>query len=82
LRKIFGPERKEYRSWRKLHNDDLHSLYSLHNILRVIKSRRMRWWDMWHAWERCVQGFGWKGRDHSEDIGIAGRLTLRWTLGR
>jgi hypothetical protein len=43
LRKIFGPKTKEDRSWRKLHNDELHSLYSLLNIVRVIKSRRMRW---------------------------------------
>jgi hypothetical protein len=43
LRKIFGPKREEDRSWRKLHNDELHSLYSSQNIVRVIKSRRMRW---------------------------------------
>jgi hypothetical protein len=30
-------------SWRKLHNDELHSLYSSPKIFRVIKSRRMRW---------------------------------------
>jgi hypothetical protein len=42
LRKIFGPKREEDRSWRKLHNDELHSLYSSPNIIRVIKSRRMR----------------------------------------
>jgi hypothetical protein len=30
-------------SWRKLHNDELHSLYSSPNIVRVIKLRRMRW---------------------------------------
>jgi hypothetical protein len=43
LRKIFGPKREEDGSWRKLHNDELHSLYSSPNIVRVIKSRRMRW---------------------------------------
>jgi hypothetical protein len=43
LRKIFGPKREEDGSWKKLHNDDLHSLYSSPNIVRVIKSRRMRW---------------------------------------
>jgi hypothetical protein len=37
LRKIFGPERKEDISWRKLHTDELHSLYSSPNIIRVIK---------------------------------------------
>jgi hypothetical protein len=41
--KIFGPKREEEGSWRKLHNDELHSLYSSPNIVRVIKSRRMRW---------------------------------------
>jgi hypothetical protein len=43
LRRIFGPKREEDRSWRKLHNDELHSLYSSPNIVREIKSRRMRW---------------------------------------
>jgi hypothetical protein len=43
LRKIFGPKREEEGSWRKLHNDELHSLYSSPNIVKVIKSRRMRW---------------------------------------
>jgi hypothetical protein len=37
LRKIFGPMREEYGSWRKLHNDELHDLYSSPNIVRVIK---------------------------------------------
>jgi hypothetical protein len=43
LRSIFGPKREEDRSWRKLHNDELHNLYSSLNIVRVIKARRMRW---------------------------------------
>jgi hypothetical protein len=43
LRKIFGPKREEDGSWKKCHNDELHSLYSSLNIVRVIKSRRMRW---------------------------------------
>jgi hypothetical protein len=41
--RIFGRKREEDGSWRKLHNDELHSLYSSPNIVRVIKSRRMRW---------------------------------------
>jgi hypothetical protein len=40
---IFGPKMEEDGSWRKLHNDELHSLYPSPNIVRVIKSRRMRW---------------------------------------
>jgi hypothetical protein len=43
LRKICGPKREEDGSWRKLHNDELHSLNSSPNIVRVIKSRRMKW---------------------------------------
>jgi hypothetical protein len=43
LRRILEPKRKEGGSWRKLHNDELHSLYSSPNTVRVIKSRRMRW---------------------------------------
>jgi hypothetical protein len=42
LRRIFVPKREEDGSWRKLHNDELHSLYSSPNIVRVIKSKRMR----------------------------------------
>jgi hypothetical protein len=41
--RIFGPKREEDGSWRKLHNDEFHSLYSSSYIVRVIKSRRMRW---------------------------------------
>jgi hypothetical protein len=43
LRKIFGPKREEDGSWRKLHNDELHSLYPSRSIVRAIKSRRMLW---------------------------------------
>jgi hypothetical protein len=87
LRRIFGPKRDEDGSWRKLHNDELHDLYSSPNIVRVIKSRRMRWLNMWHAWGRgeVLTGFwlgGPKARDQWEDLGVGGRITLRWTLGR
>jgi hypothetical protein len=29
--------------WRKLHNEELHSLYSSPSVIRMIKSRRIRW---------------------------------------
>jgi uncharacterized membrane protein len=65
LRRIFGPKSDEEESWRKLHNDELHSLYSSLNIVRVIKSRRMRWkGHVARMGERgeCLQGFGWETR--------------------
>jgi hypothetical protein len=43
LRRKFGPKREVDGSWRKFHNDELHSLYSSLNIIRVIKSRRIKW---------------------------------------
>ena len=43
LRRIFGPKRGENGEWRRLHNEELHSLYRSPNIVRAIKSRRLRW---------------------------------------
>ena len=43
LRRIFGPKMDENGKWRRLHNEELHSLYRSPNIVRVIKSRRLRW---------------------------------------
>jgi hypothetical protein len=43
LRRVFGPKGEEDGSWRKLHNNELHSLYSSPNIVKLIISRRMRW---------------------------------------
>jgi len=53
------------------------------HIVRVIKSRRL---DMWHALEKGEVFIGfWLGgpkvRDHLEDLGVAGRITLRWRPG-
>jgi hypothetical protein len=87
LRWIFGLKRDEDGSWKKLHNDELYSVYSSQNIVRVIKSGRMKW-----AGHVARMGRGeiftefWlgdlKGRYHWEDLGVGGRITLIWTLGR
>ena len=68
--------------WRKLCSEELTDLYCSPNIIQVIKSRRMRW--VGHA---VCMGRGdvhtefWWGylrqRDHLEDSGIDGRITLR-----
>jgi hypothetical protein len=81
LRKIFVPKRVEDGSWRKLHNNELHSLYSSPNIVSVIKSRRMRWaGHVARIGERYLQGFGWEVQ--GQGLGVGGSITLRWTLGR
>ena len=36
LRRIFGPKRDENGEWRRLHNEELHSLYRSPNIVKVI----------------------------------------------
>jgi hypothetical protein len=70
-----------------LDKDELHSLYSSPNIVRVIKSRRMKW-----AGHVARMGGG-RGvyrvlvgrpevRDHWEDLGVGGRITLGWALGK
>jgi hypothetical protein len=87
LRRIFGPKRDEDGSWRKLYNDEIHSLYSSPNIVRMIKSRRMRWAGHMARMGRgeVFTGFwlgGPKARDHWEDLGVGRRITLRWTLER
>jgi hypothetical protein len=41
LKRIFGPKREKDRLWKKLHNDELHSLYFSPYIVRI-NSRRMR----------------------------------------
>jgi hypothetical protein len=87
LRRIFGPKREEDRSWRILHNDELHNLYSSPNIVRVIKSRRMKWtghvarMGSGEVFIGCWLG-GPKVRDRWENLGVGERKTLRLTLGR
>jgi hypothetical protein len=43
LRRIFGPKREDVvGGWRRLHNEELHTLYSSRNVIRIVKSRRMK----------------------------------------
>jgi hypothetical protein len=84
--RIFRPNREEDGSWRKLQNDELHSLYSSPNIVRAIKSRRMRWAG--HAARMGGRGVYRvlvgkpEGKRPLERPRRRWRITLRWTLGR
>jgi hypothetical protein len=43
LRRIFGPKKDEVTGgWRKLHNEELHSVYSSPSVIRMTMLRRMR----------------------------------------
>ena len=59
LNVILKPKRDENGEWRRLHNEELHSLYRLLNIVRVIKSRRLRWTGHVARMEECSQNFNW-----------------------
>ena len=43
LRRIFGSKKAANEEWRRLHNEEFHSLYRSPNIVRMIKSGRLRW---------------------------------------
>ena len=61
MRKTFGPKRDEVaEEWRRLHNEELHSLYSPTNIIRVITLRLMRWTGrVARMGDRtCIRNFG------------------------
>ena len=83
LRRIFGPTRDVNGVWRRLHNEELHSLYRSPNIARVIKSRRLRWAEHVARMEECFQNFNinLQERDLWGGLGVDGR-TLEWTLKR
>jgi hypothetical protein len=88
FRRIFVPERDEVTGgWRKLHSEELHGLYSSPGIVRVIKARRMRWaghlacmGEVRGAYNILV---GWpeERRPLGRDLGVDGRITLRWISG-
>jgi hypothetical protein len=79
LRRIFGPKRDDEVAgeWRRLHNEGLYDLYCSPNIVQVIKSRGTRWAG--HV--ARYTGFWWgnlRERDHLEDLGLEGRIILKF----
>jgi hypothetical protein len=73
--------------WRRLHNEGLHNLYPSTNTIRVIKSTRIGW--AWHVERmeemRNLYNFlfeSLKGRVHSEDLDVVGKVVLEWISGK
>lgn len=77
-RKIFGLQREKITGdWRQLENERFNNLHSSSNIIYVIKSGKTKW-----AWNLACLGHKWiqgqlKTKDHFEDIGVDGRMTLQ-----
>jgi hypothetical protein len=85
---VFGPKRDEVTGgWRKLHNEELHSLYPSPCIVRIMMSRRMRWaGNVARMGEKTKHTRYWwesqKIRDHWEDQDVGGWTILKWILER
>jgi hypothetical protein len=64
LRRIFGPKKDEVTGeWRKLHNEELHSLYSSPDTIRQVKANEVgRACGMHGRGEKSAQGFGGKAQ--------------------
>jgi hypothetical protein len=78
LRRTFGPKRDEVTGgWRKLHNEELHSLFSIPTIIRIVKSRSMRWaGHVARMGEKRNASRIWVGKPESKRP--LGRTSRRW----
>ena len=77
LRRIFGPKGDENGEWRRLHNEELHSVYRSTNIVRVISSRRLGWTGHVARMEE-----GWSTFNILTGLCVDGRTILEWTFKR
>jgi len=84
LRKIFGPRWKHViGGWRRLYSEEPHNLYSSPNIIST-KCSTMRWARyMARVGRREMRvAFWWgnlKERDTLEDLGVGGKIILKFT---
>ena len=81
--RIFGPNMDENGEWRRLHNEELHSLYRSPNTVRMIKSRRIRWPGNVTKMEDGSSSFKFyqanlKERDLLEGLGVNGKKISEW----
>ena len=77
LRRIFGPKSDENGEWRRLHNEELHTLNRSPNIVRVIKSGRLRWAGHVARMKEDRSAFNILTRKHTGNR-LLGRPRRRW----
>jgi hypothetical protein len=87
LRRIVGRKRDEVtREWWRLHGKELYGLCFSPNIIRVIKSgkqivRTCSTWGERRGAYRSLVGRP-EGRNHLKDLGVDGRLVLKWIFDK
>ena len=71
--------------WRRIHNEELHSLYCTPNIVRMIKSTRLRWAGRVVRMEKRRSALNilhvhLQDRDLQESLGVDGRTIFECIL--
>jgi len=69
-----------------LHNEELQNLYTSPSVIRMVKARSIGWVGHVARMGEITNTVFWlenlKGRDHSEDLDIDGRIILERILGK